>query len=181
MRNQVFHIVARELRRNPYLIGFVVFLAALFLWAIIVPLPKRPIKRVIVKAKKAFVARDAGGLRPLLAEKFDSPLAGGREEAMERAREIFKDVLSLSIKIKRIRIHVEGDKATAWVQFYISGTIRGGDEYPQLPFRGLQGEETLAKPLERCLVRFVKEADNHWRIAGVELLGPAADTSKGFE
>jgi len=172
--HRLLRVFGEQFRRTPYLVGFTAILAGLLVWAVIAPLPKRSIKHIIILARRAIETREVEGLRPLLAETFSSPHTGDREQTIERLREALQEVLSIKIKIKHIRIHVENDQATAVVEFYISGTIRGGDVYPQMPFRGLSGDATLANPLERCRVTFLKEADGRWRILGVELISAAA-------
>ena len=168
--------LGREFRRRPYLIGFAVALAGLIIWAIVVPLPKRAVKRVIVQGKEAIAARDVEAVRPLLAADFESPRWGGREATLERLTDEFRSVVSIQIKIKRTRIRLDGDRATADVEFYVSGSVRT-EEYPQLPFRGLSGDASLSNPLERWRLSFVREADGHWHISGAEPIEPPAASS----
>jgi len=174
MPPRLLTIVRREFEGHPYLAGFVVILVGLLLWAVIVPLPKRGVKNVILRGKKAIEQRDVEAIAPLLAKPFDSPLTGNRDQTIERFKEAFENTLSIEVKIKRIHIQLEGDRAEAVVEFYVSGTVRGGELYAQVPFRGLSGEATLANPLERCRLTLVKEPDDRWRISGAELLGPTS-------
>jgi hypothetical protein len=163
--------VGREFRRRPYLIGFAVALAGLIIWAIVVPLPKRAVKRVIVQGTKALEARDIESLRPLLAANFESPRSGDRDKTLETLTDDFRHVVSIRIKLKHIRIRLEGERATADVEFYISGSFRT-EEYPQVPFRGLSGDASLGNPLERWRLLFTREADGLWRLSGAEPIEP---------
>jgi len=174
MPPRLLTIVRREFEGHPYLAVFALILVGLLLWAVIVPLPKRGVKNVILRGKKAIEQRDVEAIAPLLAKQFDSLLTGNRDQTIERFKEAFENTLSIEIKIKRIRIHIAGEQAEAVVEFYVSGTVRGGDDLPSRPFRGLSGEATLANPLERCRLTLVKEADDRWRISGAELLGPTS-------
>ena len=159
-----------QLKRNPYLIWFAVILVGLVVWAVLVPLPKRGVKNVIMKGRRAIEALDVNALEPMLADKFEAPRTGDREETIEKLRDTFGELLSIQIKIKRTRIRIQDQSAVALVDFYVSGVFRGGDIYAQVPFRGLSGEPTLANPLERCRLSFVKESDGGWKITGAELL-----------
>jgi hypothetical protein len=179
MPPRLFRIFGREFQGHPYLIGFVVIVVGLLLWAIIVPLHNRGVKNIVLHGKRAIEAREIRELSPLLAENFNSSLTGNREDTVEQLREAFKNILSIEIKIKRIRIHIADDRANAVVEFTVAGTIRGGSDYPQMPFRGLSGQEGLTNPLECCRLTFVKEADGRWRVSGAELIAAAASGKTG--
>jgi len=165
------HSFGREFRRHPYLIVFAIILVGLGLWAI-VPFPTRTIKHVIVRAAKIVQARDIGRLQPLFAKEFECPLTGDRETTIERLSEAFRELYSLAIKIKRIKIQHEGDRATANVDFYITWSLKRG-EAAKVPIRGLSGEPSLANPLERLQLGLVKEADGYWRFSSAKFLSPA--------
>jgi hypothetical protein len=171
-------IVEREFQAHPYLFGFVVVLTGLLLWAVVAPLHRRGVKNVILHGKRAIEAREVRELSSLLAENFTSSRTGDREATIEHVRREFKNIIAIEIKLKRIRIHVAGDNGDALVDFTIAGTIRGGEDLPQIPFRGLSGDVTPANPLERCRLTFVKESDGRWRISGAELVSATAESKR---
>lgn len=172
---ELVRLLGKELRRRPYLIGFLVATVGLAVWALI-PLPKRAIKEVIRSAERTIEARDAEALRPLLAADFYSPeTQTDRDATVALLKDIFRDVLSLDIRIKRVRTKVQGDRATSDVDFYIWGTVRGGDVYSQITFSGLEAGGSRLNPLERCRLTFVKETDGYWRVSSARLLGVVKD------
>jgi len=165
----LLRILAGELRRRPYLIGFAIVLAGLAIWAVL-PSPTRAIKDVIHEGERTIEARDVEALRPILAASFYSPQTGDREHTIARLANAFQDLLSIEIQIEEMRIQMAGNRATAEIGFHVSGAFSGGDVYSQIPFRGLMGS---ADQLERCHLELVKEQDEQWRIASAEILEPA--------
>jgi len=161
-------VITTQFRRHSYLVGFAVGLVGLGVWALLAPLPRRAVKKVILAGKAAIEARDIAALRPLLTPDFRGPYANSRDEVLQRLTEMFARVVSIEIRIKRIRTNVDADRAASHVWFYVSGVGRDG-EFGQYPFRGLGGGSGLANSLEHCSLTLVKGDDGQWRVQRAEL------------
>ncbi|MCX8037676.1 MAG: nuclear transport factor 2 family protein [Candidatus Sumerlaeia bacterium] len=168
MAREFARFIGMELRRRPYLIGFLVVLAGLAVWALI-PFPKRTIKHVIVRATKIVEARDIERLEPLFSDKFFSTQTGDRAKTIQLLTAAFDELTALDIKIKRIRIEVSGDTAAAIVEFTIVWTMRRG-ELANMQVRGLRGEQSLSNPIERVRLRLARSPDGYWQFTDAELL-----------
>ena len=160
----------REVVRQPVVLVGLVVLAAVVVW-LLWPDPKREIKSVVERVEEIVESREIEDLRPILSEEFVSPETGDKQDTMDLLVSVFRDIITVEVKIKEMLIEMESDRATALVAFQVSGTIRGGDIYNQVPFRGISMAEPGTNPLERVRVRLVKENDT-WRIVSVELLAP---------
>lgn len=166
----LLRILGEELRRRPYLIGFLIVLAGLALWAVI-PNPRRAIKHVIQRGERICEARDVERLKSIMAAEFQSDFGGDRESTIEHVRAAFEFAASIEIRIKQIETEVKGDQAQSTVTYQVVWTVAKG-EYKGTPFYGLPDSPGL---LQRCELRFVKEQDGYWRVSGVRLLGTAGE------
>jgi len=171
---ELARILRGGFRHHPYLIAFAVALGGLAVWAL-APLPRRAIKHVILRCERIIEARDAESLRSILAADFHCPHTGDRDATLAKISDAFDYVLSLQLHIKHIKTRVHGDRATSEVDFTISGTLRGGEVYSQIPFYGLRGNKEIGREVDRCRLAFTKEPDGQWRISGAELLEPTAE------
>jgi hypothetical protein len=163
----------REVVRQPVVLVVLIALAAVVVW-LLWPDPEREIRIVIDRVESIVESLEIENLRPILSEEFVSPETGDKQETMDLLASVFNEILSVEVKIKEMLIDLEGGRATALVAFQVSGMIRGGDIYNQVPFRGISMAEPGTNPLERVRVRFVKDNDK-WRIREVELLAPLAE------
>ncbi len=168
MVRELARFIGIELRRRPYLIGFLVILAGLAVWAVI-PFPKRTIKHVIVRTSKIVEARDIERLAPLLSDKFFSTQTGDRAETIRFLTAAFDELATVDIKLKRIRIQVSGNSAAALVEFTVVWSMRRG-ELANMQVRGLRGEPSLSNPVERVRLRLACSPDGYWQFTDAELL-----------
>lgn len=126
---------------------------------------ERAIKKLIFSFEKGFEKKDYETIERGISDKFKFYNDMDKPTAMQYIKDNMENVISLSIKIKEIKLQIKSPEAQGEISFFSKGFLEGESVYDKIPFAGIAS--TTNEP-DIALAKFIKE-DKTWRLSYVEL------------